>query len=242
MENWGWMAAKITHGGFFPHLSVRAYDVDVTNNLFCRLSCADFALSRYVRVYDYKSYFKMQRLILFLGLCFCLAGSLTAQRRAADADERRTWFGAHTALGFGASFYQINYRLGLAPMYGYRVIPQISVGPRAGILYNHYRFRDDFGNVVETINTVDLSFGAFLRGQIYRQYFAQAEMMYEKVEFPVINADNQIIKGMNAYLGIGMNSGGSNPSFEVMLAYDLNLQAIRRNNLINGRFGFTIFY
>jgi hypothetical protein len=127
-------------------------------------------------------------------------------------------------------------------MYGYRIIPQISIGPRLSVLYNHYRFRDDFGNVAETINTVDLGIGAFLRGEVYRQYFIQAELMYEKAEFPVLFAENQIFNGMNAYIGAGMNSGGNNPTFEVMIAYDLNLQAIRRNNLINGRFGFTLYY
>ena len=47
---------------------------------------------------------------------------------------------------------------------------------------------------------------------------------------------------MNAYIGAGLNGGGRNPTFEVMIAYDLNLQGIFRNNLLNGRFGFTLFY
>ena len=54
--------------------------------------------------------------------------------------------------------------------------------------------------------------------------------------------DESKINGMNAYIGVGMNSRGNTPSFEIMLAYDLNLQAIYKNNLINGRFGFTLFY
>lgn len=182
----------------------------------------------------------MQRFLILI--CLCLSFSLAAQSQRGAPEDQRWWLGAHTALGFGASFNQINYRIGLAPMYGYRIIPQISVGPRVSILYNHYRFRDDFGNVAETINTVDLGIGAFLRGQVYRQYFVQAELMYEKAEFPVLFGENQIFNGMNAYIGAGMNSGGNNPTFEVMLAYDLNLQAIRRNNLINGRFGFTLYY
>jgi hypothetical protein len=182
----------------------------------------------------------MKRFSLLIAIVCCLTLSLQAQR--GEPQGQRWWTGAHTAIGFGASTNLINYTFGLAPMYGYRIIPQISVGPRASILYNHYRFRDDFGNPFLKFNLVDLGLGAFVRGQVYRQYFAQVELMYESVQVPFNNGDKITYNGMNAYIGIGMNSGGNNPSFELMLAYDLNLQAIYRNNLINGRFGFTLFY
>lgn len=182
----------------------------------------------------------MQRILLLITICFCC--SFVAQAQRGEPQGQRWWVGAHTAIGFGASTTLINYTLGLAPMYGYRIIPQISIGPRVSVLYNHYRLRDFGGNVYQKINVLDTGVGAFIRGQVYRQYFAQAELMYEKVEFPTVNGEKEKVRGMNAYLGIGMNSGGSNPTFEIMLAYDLNLQAIFRNNLINGRFGFTLFY
>ena len=177
-------------------------------------------------------------LILVLGLsCYT-----QLQAQAGEPQGRRWWVGAHTAIGFGASTTLINYRLGLAPMFGYQLIPGISVGPRASILYNHFRFRDIGGNVIETYNVVDTGIGAFVRGQVYRQYFIQGELMYESIENINQFGDESKINGMNAYIGIGMNSRGNTPSFEIMLAYDLNLQAIYKNNLINGRFGFTLFY
>lgn len=182
----------------------------------------------------------MKRFSFLIAIVCCLALSLHAQR--GEPQGQRWWVGAHTALGFGASTRLINYTLGLAPMYGYRIIPQISVGPRASILYNHYRFRDDFGNVFLKINAVDTGIGAFIRGQVYRQYFAQVELMYENIQIPLTNGEKQNFSGMNAYIGAGMNSGGNNPTFEIMLAYDLNLQAILKNNLLNARFGFTLFY
>jgi hypothetical protein len=182
----------------------------------------------------------MKRFSLLIAIVLCCTLAVQAQR--GEPQGQRWWVGAHTALGFGANTRLINYTLGLAPMYGYRIIPQVSIGPRASILYNHYRFRDDFGNVFEKVNVVDTGIGAFIRGQVYRQYFAQAELMYENVQIPIGNGEKITYNGMNAYLGIGMNGGGSNPTFEIMLAYDLNLNRILRNNLINARFGFTLFY
>lgn len=177
-------------------------------------------------------------LILLLTLsCYTFA-----QAQTDETQGQRWWTGAHTTVGLGASTTLVNYTLGLAPMFGYQVVPGISVGPRASILYNHFRFRDIGGNLIQKYNVVDLGIGAFIRGQVYRQYFAQAELMYESIENINQFGQESKINGMNAYIGIGMNSRGRTPSFEIMLAYDLNLQAIFKNNLINGRFGFTLFY
>ena len=179
---------------------------------------------------------------LLLILVFTLSCYTFLQAQSSEPQGRRWWTGAHTAIGFGASTQFINYTLGLAPMFGYQVIPGISVGPRASILYNHIRLRDIGGNVIQTYNVVDTGIGAFVRGQVYQQYFLQAELMYESIDNIDLSGSAGRLNGMNAYIGAGMNSRGRTPSFEIMLAYDLNLQAIFKNNLLNFRFGFTLFY
>ena len=176
-------------------------------------------------------------ILIFIISCYTIG---SAQSRGSE--ERIWWTGAHTTIGFGASTDFINYTLGLAPMLGFEFIPGISVGPRASILYNHVRLRDIGGNLLATFNVVDTGLGAFLRGQVYREYFLQVELMYESIDNIDISGTQDRVNGMNAYIGAGLNSGGRNPSFEVMIAYDLNLQAIFKNNLLNGRFGFTLFY
>ena len=172
-------------------------------------------------------------------ICCCLGFTQMHAQNDRSDDDRNWWVGAHTNIGFGASTQQITYIAGIAPMYGYRVLPIISVGPRASVLYRHVRLRDIGGNLVSTVNLVDTGIGGFVRAEVFRQYFAQAELVYESID----NGPNiDRVNGMNAYIGIGMNSGGSNPSFELMLLYDLNLQAILKQSLLNYRFGFTLYY
>lgn len=176
-------------------------------------------------------------LILAVGL---LGFTQLNAQRGTDNQDRNWWVGAHTNLGFGANTQQISYTLGIAPMFGYRVLPYLSVGPRASVLYRHVRLRDIGGNLIQTFNLVDNGLGGFVRAEVFRQYFAQAELVYESLD--TVDPTFGRINGFNSYIGLGMNSGGRNPSFEIMLLYDLNLQAVFKQNLLNYRFGFTLYY
>lgn len=185
----------------------------------------------------------MKNTILILSLLVFSLQAVAAQKSSDRTFKDKTWYGAHIALGFGASSSQSAFTLGIAPMAGYRILDPISIGPRASILYRHLRFLDFSGNLIQKINIVDKGIGAFIRAEVYRQYFAQIELMYESTVNQIANNGDQIrVKGANAYIGIGTNIGGRNPSIELMVTYDLNLQAIRKSDLINFRFGFTINY
>lgn len=193
----------------------------------------------------------MRNLLLILILTLSCYTNMSAQdqSRVRSADQI-WWTGAHTALGFGigtdpfTGVSTTSYTIGLSPMLGFEVIPGISVGPRASILYNHIRQRITPGDPFRKFNFVDLGLGAFFRGQVYRQYFLQAELMYESLDdINPFTGDQSRLTGLNAYIGAGLNSGGRSVSTEIMIAYDLNLlRAFRNNNPIGGRFGFTLFY
>lgn len=185
----------------------------------------------------------MKKIILVLSLLVLGLQTMSAQKSEKSSFKDKTWYGAHMALGFGASSTQSAFTLGIAPMMGYRIMGPISIGPRANILYRHLRFLDFSGNLIQKINIVDKGVGVFLRAEVYRQYFAQVELMYESTVNQIANNGDQIkVNGANAYIGIGTNIGGRNPSIELMLTYDLNLQATLKSDLINFRFGFTINY
>ncbi len=184
----------------------------------------------------------MKHTVLMLAILFLGVQTMAAQQSESSSFKDKTWYGSHVALGFTASSARSDISLGLAPMMGYRIFKPISVGPRASLLYQHTRFRNFNGDVVEKFNSVDKGIGAFIRAEVYRQYFIQAELMYESIDIPVFGGENQKINGMNSYIGVGMNAGGQNPSVDLMLTYDLNLQAINKLNLINVRFGFTLYY
>lgn len=184
----------------------------------------------------------MKNTILLLAILFMGVQTMTAQKSEGNSFKENTWYGAHVGLGFNASSARSDFSVKLAPMMGYRIFDPISVGPRANISYQHTRFRDFGGEPYLKLNFVDLGLGAFVRAQVYRQYFVQAELMYERVEVLTQSLEEEKVNGMNAYIGVGMNSGGSNPSADLMLMYDLNLQSLRKLNLIDLRFGFTIYY
>ncbi|MEL6658061.1 MAG: hypothetical protein AAFY48_18085 [Bacteroidota bacterium] len=189
----------------------------------------------------------MRNLVLILIFTISCYTNIFAQSN--DRGEQLWWTGAHTAIGFGVNtdifgITTTSYTIGLAPMLGFELLPGLSAGPRASILYNHLRQSVSRGDLLRKFNFVDYGLGIFARGEVYRGYFIQAELMYESLDdVNPFTAEQNRINGMNAYIGVGFNQGGRTPSTEIMIAYDLNLlRAFRNNNPIGGRFGFTIFY
>lgn len=182
---------------------------------------------------------KPQR-FLFLFLVLALSASLHAQ----DAQGRRWWYGSHVNLGFSANTFQSVFSIGLEPMAGYKVLPFLSVGPRAKMIYTNLRVRDFAGNT-EGVGVMDYGLGGFVRGSVFRGFFAQGELGYENVGqvFLSNRLEVQRVAGINAYVGAGYNSSsGGNMAYEVMLAYDLNLLRVNTLDLLNYRIGFTLYY
>jgi len=185
----------------------------------------------------------MKNIVLIFAILFMSVQTMVAQKSENSSFKENAWYGAHVGIGFGASSDRSDFSVKFAPLMGYRVLDFLSVGPRANISYQHTRFRDfNTGDPYLKLNFVDLGVGAFVRAEVFRQYFVQGELMYEQVEVLNTSLEEVKINGGNAYIGVGMNTGDQDFNADLMLMYDLNLQALRKANLIDLRFGFTLYY
>lgn len=185
----------------------------------------------------------MKRIILFvfvIGCSLLMMQDVKAQDQVTFKD--RLWYGSHASLGFRASSVYSNFLIGVAPMVGYKIIEPLSVGLRGGLTYNRISIEDGFTREKRRFNVVDLGLGIFARGQVYRQYFVQMDLMYESIEEVYTDGTETKINGMNSYIGVGMNARDGNPSVDIMMTYDLNLQSVYKPNLIGARFGITYRY
>ncbi len=145
----------------------------------------------------------------------------------------KLWYGSDITLNFprvgisdGSNVYQGNgINFGLAPMVGYKVTPNFSVGPKAEIIYHHASY--DYSSPLNPtnrelkLNAVDYGIGAFARFMFLQAYFIQAEYQMKNIAepFAINNVELQIESlrewQSHPYLGVGYAS---------MLAGNLGLQ------------------
>lgn len=187
---------------------------------------------------------KSLRILLFALCTLAITQSSFAQSRNTEVQGKRWWYGGYFGLGFSGNQNLSVFSTGLSPMAGYKLTPFLSIGPRAIFDYTNYRVRDFAGDVISE-GAIDYGLGAFLRGDIYAGVFAQAEMGYENIGLASLTGSGLNVareSGLNGYLGLGYNGRTGQTSFEVMLAYDL--QMIDKGTLqpIDYRAGITIFY
>lgn len=189
-------------------------------------------------------------LLLFAFGTTTLAAQVRVQNRSARAQEdtyqgRRWWYGAYFNVNFSARQTTSVFSAGLNPMLGYKVTPFLSVGPRVICNYTNIRFGDGFGNKIDSKGTIDYGLMAFVRGDIYSGVFVQGEAGYENVaRFSLTSSEILVdrLSGLNSYVGLGYNGRTGMTSFEIMLAYDLQLFNKGFLTPINYRVGFTVFY
>ena len=82
----------------------------------------------------------------------------------------KLWYGGGVNLGFSGGNNSSSFFFGLSPMLGYKLVDDIvSVGPRAGFQYNHFRVRD-FSNEVFKANTLAYNVGVFCTDQSLSQF------------------------------------------------------------------------
>jgi len=168
----------------------------------------------------------MIRLLLLLS-CFLFVATISAQRREADAREdlrygsqQRSesateaggiWYGASAQLGFAASNNQSSFRVGLAPIVGYKFNNFLSAGPRVSLVYNSYR--NNYANPDFKDNSFSYSGGLFVRAKVFRGFFVHGEysLISEKEIFLGQNSgslfSNRITRAI-PFLGAGLSQGG----------------------------------
>ncbi|MCC6413678.1 MAG: hypothetical protein IT270_18630 [Saprospiraceae bacterium] len=122
------------------------------------------------------------------------------------------WYGGGVSLGFGASNGGSSFGFGLSPMVGYKIIEQISVGPRLNVYFSSYKEQG-----YETLNLFNTELGAFLRGRVFRGLFIQGEISNEWGQEPYYAAPPKYEKvgyqRFNQYLGGGYNFGNGMGGF-----------------------------
>ncbi len=159
-------------------------------------------------------------------------------RPAQDNEGGDIWYGAGATLGFSANQFSSLFRIGVAPMVGYKFNNFLSAGPRASVVYS--RFSSD----VFKDNSINWAVGLFARAKVFRSFFVHAEYsLLNEREVNPINGfwlDGRVVRAI-PFLGGGINQGGGPGSagFEFMVLFRL-IQPDRINDApYEIRSGFT---
>ncbi len=135
----------------------------------------------------------------------------------------RLWYGGGLSLGFSGSGNSSVFGFGISPMVGYKIIEQISVGPRVSALYTYQKYTG-----LASFNLFDLELSMFARFRVYQGFFIQGELGYISDQY--IFLDNSQPGGLGKdtrtrtaeYLGIGYNfaNGQGGWGQEIAIMYD----------------------
>ena len=199
---------------------------------------------------------KVLQFSFLLALIFCVStidsyGQRGSKKKDVDQyfDEsggfkHRLWYGGGFNLGFSGNGFRNQFNLGISPMVGYKIIENLSVGPRVSISYFNIR-QDNGGGQIVKDNFVIYSFGAFTRYKVFNTFFAHVE--YENMRYPdqaVWEYDSQcqrvgfLRSEDNFYAGLGYNSGGIF-AYEFYALYNFNANDCTTDFPIEIRAGFT---
>ena len=145
---------------------------------------------------------------------------------AQDSEAGQLWYGAGATIGFSANQFTSLFRIGIAPMVGYKFNNFLSFGPRVSILYNRFHSEAFSGGDEITDNSISWAVGLFGRAKIYRSFFAHAEysLQSEKDLYYLGGTliDDRVLRAI-PYLGAGINQGGGMGStgFEFLILFRL---------------------
>ena len=159
----------------------------------------------------------------------------------------RLWYGADLAIRFSPIQQGNLFQGGIAPMVGYKVTDNLSVGPRFDLLYSGYRFNTGTATDLK-FNGTDFGIGAFSRLKILQAYFIQLEYQSLSSAIPAYNEFGQLIVNDNKiesdrirenhyYVGGGYSSSMGLVGIQVSLLWDLSQEFTSTNIPISYRFG-----
>ena len=194
--------------------------------------------------------------ILALILLFLGSSSMNAQTRRTTKPKEKTqksdkyfdesggfahklWYGGGVNLGFQGGTNSSQFNVGLSPMVGYKITPELSVGPRFSFVYNSYKFGGTDG-----ASWTDYSAGVFARYKFLQTFFLQTEYQYanQVIDLGYDRATNSILlirsSRDNTYIGAGYNSGGLF-GYEIAILYNVNVPANSFQSPLDIRAGFT---
>lgn len=204
----------------------------------------------------------MKKFNLYFSLVFAFAFllniSIADAQRGSRNDEyfdesgnfaSRLWYGGGFNLGFSGNNAFSLFNIGISPMVGYKVLDNVSLGPRASLNYTHIKGTGTDNQIKKTQN-LDYGIGAFGRFKVLQNFFAQVEFEFEsRVNIFVdgfsrfqLDANDEILKQRenreNFYIGAGYNSGGIF-AYEIMILYNTSVPDDSFESPFDYRFGFT---
>jgi hypothetical protein len=124
--------------------------------------------------------------------------------------KHRLWYGG----GFDLALNGGAFKVGITPMVGYKIVGDLSAGPRLGIAYT------SFSNGISRESFTDYNAGVFARYKFLGFLFLHAEYGYSSKNY--LDSNYKPIK-LNRYspaLGVGYNSGNGTFGYEISLLYD----------------------
>lgn len=164
-----------------------------------------------------------------------------AAEKAPQSLKSKLWYGGGVQLGF-SSYYGSNvFSFGLSPMVGYKIIEQLSVGPRVELSYTSYKQQG-----YKAIGLFDVDAGVFVRFRVFRGLFLQGELTNAWLQQGVItNGSGSLEKiktqRFNQRLGAGWNFGNGQAGSEIGVFYNFAIanDINAYENPLGYRFGFT---
>lgn len=150
----------------------------------------------------------------------------------------RLWYGGGIQLGFNSYFGSNIFSFGLSPMVGYKIIDQLSVGPRVETTYTSYK-----QSGYKAISLFDVDAGVFVRFKVFRGLFFQGELSNEWYQ-QISDFSGEKVKKtrFNQRLGAGWNFGnGHGGGSEIGVFYNFAVanDVETYENPLGYRFGFT---
>jgi hypothetical protein len=154
------------------------------------------------------------------------------------------WWGGNFQLGFSGYNGVSSLQFGLSPMFGYKLTPRFSLGPRVGGLLTRYSYR--FGNTRASVSPVTWSVAGFARYKFIDQLFGHLEYEYQNQGIVLFTNSPNILEVArvprnNLYLGAGYSSGVGVNRGEILILYNFNRTYASGfyQSPITFRFGFT---
>lgn len=164
--------------------------------------------------------------------------------------KHRLWYGGGFNLGFsGGNSYSV-FNFGITPMVGYKVIPNLSFGPRVGFDYTYLKGETAIGK--KSTNLTTYSMGIFGRLKFLKVLFLHTEYNYESIESAYTDFYGNLLTDPNTnqirtertghdnfLAGAGYNSGEGLFGYEISLLYNFNVPVNSTKLPWDIRVGFT---
>lgn len=154
----------------------------------------------------------------------------------------KLWYGGGFNLGFSGNNFVNLFQLGIAPMVGYKITPQWSIGPRVSFTYSYYSTRTLNGNPA-VAQPVNYAGGLFTRYKIIPSIFVHAEIEAASEALVYRDLNTLIVERLyreNTYIGLGYTSSSQGGlGYELLLLYNVNQPSNIIESPFDIRFGFN---